>query len=405
MTFSKGVALVSLAICALAIPTAPHAQTRSPQAGLAAGISQTRAGDFVTALVTLNEVVSQLAARPEESRTIARAHAFRAVAFIGLEQPDWARAAALQALAADPLIVVTADEFGANTAALFDAARRAAREPEAVGDAAAAAGRFQDAFLAYLSAIRALPQPAAPAVDQRLREKIVGVVNSLEAKPTVPEEARTLLGKADALLATAVPPGASSDQPAAQAAVELRKVVRLAPWWPEALIKLSIALQRTDQRDEALFYLNLYESASPDGGAIADVPTTAGPPPAVAASAVIHVYFPKAARGVGVRSKVLCDGQPVADLAHGRFITLTASPGFHLIEFKGRKTSGTFQAAADHYVRIGIEGYPAHFALHITEPGKATKEIQEKQLVANEPAKTFSAECGSAGASQKPVRR
>lgn len=402
---SRGIALIGLAICVIALPTRPHAQTRSAQANLAAGISQTRSGDFVNALVTLNEVVSQLAGRADESTTLARAHAFRAVAFIGLEQPEWARAAALQALGADPRIVVGPDEFGANVAALFEHARRAARDPEAVAEAAEAAGRFQDAFLAYLSAIRSLPETAAPAADQRLREKIIRVVKNLEPKPTVPEEARTLLAKADALLAANVVAGALSDEAAAQAAVELRRVLRIAPWWPDAMVKLAIALQRSDRSDEALLYLNLYESTGPGGVGMAERTTPAEPPAAAIAPAVIYVYFPKAARAFGVRSKVLCDGHPVADLAPGRFVTLTAAPGFHHFEFKGRHASSTFQTATDHYIRIGIEGYPAHFALRITEPGKAMNEMREKQLVANEQDKTFSAACGSVSAAAPRPRR
>src|SRR4051812_45287160 len=38
-----------------------------------------------------------------------------------------------------------------------------APSPEALGQAAAAAGRFQDAFRAYLNAIQSLPEPAPPA--------------------------------------------------------------------------------------------------------------------------------------------------------------------------------------------------------------------------------------------------
>src|SRR6476660_7364113 len=100
---------IGLATCAMALPTCLHAQITSAQANLAAGISQTRSGDFATALVTLNDLVSQLSSRPDESTILARAHAYRVVALIGLEQPEWARAAALQAIRADPEIVVDAN--------------------------------------------------------------------------------------------------------------------------------------------------------------------------------------------------------------------------------------------------------------------------------------------------------
>ncbi len=90
---------------------------------------------------------------------------------------------------------------------------------------------------------------------------------------------------------------------------------------------------------------------------------------------------------------MLCDGQKVADLAHGRFVVLNAPPGFHNFEFKGKKAAASFEGSKEHYIRVGIEGYPAHFALRITEPAKAAAEMREKELVANEQEHTFSAGC------------
>lgn len=400
---TKGIAISVFAICAIAAPSGPQAQTTSAQADLAAGISQTRSGDFVKALVTLNEVISRFTGRAEESTTLARAHAYRAVALLGLGQPEWARAAALQALRADPTIVVEAEEFGAAVVTLFENARDASRDPEAVGQAAEAAGRFQDAFLAYLSAFQALPEPAATADDQRLRTRIIEVVKKLEPKPVVPEEAKRLLATADARLAAAVVAGAP-DEAAAQATADLRRVVRMAPWWPDAMVQLAIALQRSNRIEEAMLNLDLYQSTGPDGVEMPERTMAAERQAAAVQPAVIHVYFPKAARALGMGSKVLCDGQAVADLAPGRFITVTAPPGFHLFEFRKRHTSATFEAGTDYYIRIGIEGYPAHFALRITERGKATQEIREKRLMANEQTKTFSTACTGVDTSARSSR-
>ena len=394
----------------LAVPACLHAQEAPPKTGLAAAISQIQARDFVNALVTLNEVVAQQAKRPEQATTLATAHAYRAAAFIGLEQPEWARGAALEALKADSRIIVTAAAFGPRVAALFEAARSPARDPEAVGQAAETAGRFQDAFLAYLSALQSLTEPPAAGDDQRLREKIIKMVAKLEPKPAVPEEARTRLAKADALLAAA--PAGSSDSAVAQAAIDLRQAVRIAPWWPDAIVRLATTLQRSGRFDDALINLSLYQLADPEGYAatvgVVSPPraepervTPAAREPTVVSPALIYVYFPHAARGLGVKSKVLCDGQKIADLAHEHYIVFRAASGFHNFEFKGQKAGGSFEGGKDHYFRVGIEGYPAHFVLRATSPQTAAAEIRDKKVLRNEPQNTFSAECTSVAAPRK----
>jgi len=397
-------------------PPAVAVEARAPSAPatLADGISQARSGDFVNALVTLNEVVGQMANRPAQPATLARAHAYRAVALVGVGQLEWAKAAVLQALQADPRIAVDATEFGARVAALFDNARRPARDPEAAGQAAELAGRFQDAFLAYLSAIQSLPEPPAPTDDQRLREKIINVVGKLETKPSVPEEARTYLAKAAALMDSAAVPGASSGAAAERAAIELRKAVRIAPWWPDAMVQLAIALQQSGRLDDALLNLNLYQLADPQGYAAkvgsagpahVESPeriTAPEPDPAAIAPAVIYVFFPRAARGRGIRPKLRCNGQHVADMAHGRFVMLNVPPGFYSFEFNEKKTAASFEGGKDHYIRVAIDGFPARFALRITDPAKAAAEMREKQLVANEQNHTFSAGC--AGVAAAPAR-
>lgn len=399
----------------LALQACLYAQVPPPRTGLAAGISQIQARDFVNALVTLNDVVAEQTNRPEQAATLATAHAYRAVAFIGLDQPEWARGAALDALKADPRIVVTSAAFGARVAALFESARSPARDPEAAAKAAEAAGRFQDAFLGYLSALQSLPEPPPAAADQRLRERIIAVVEKLEPKPSVPEEARTRLARAEALLGQE---SAASEMATAQATAELRKAVRLAPWWPEAMVKLATTLQRSGRFDEALINLGLYELADPVGyraisgpgsptavtrpAPVASPAAVAAPAPAAdpntAAVAVIYIYFPHAARAMGTKSKVLCDGTKVADLAHEHYIALNAAAGYHNVEFKGRNASGAFEAGRTHYIRVGIEGYPAHFALRIVEAEKAVAEIREKQVLPNEAQNNFSATCTSVAA-------
>jgi hypothetical protein len=113
-----------VAVACLCFADTAHAQTPSVTANLATGIGQVRAGDFFTALFTLNQVVRQASERPEDAPTLARAHAFRALAYEGLNQPDRAKAAVDLAIAADPNVALSPAEFSTRTIALFDAARR-----------------------------------------------------------------------------------------------------------------------------------------------------------------------------------------------------------------------------------------------------------------------------------------
>ncbi len=400
--------VLCVSILALALPACLHAQEAPLRTSLATGISQIQARDFVNALVTLNDVVAQQANRPEQAATLATAHAYRAAAFIGLEQPEWARGAALEALKADPRIVVTAAAFGPRVAALFESARNPSSDPEAAGQTAEAAGRFQDAFLGYLSALQALPDPPPPAADQRLRERIIKVVRKVEPKPSVPEGARALLAQAEALLNAPAAAGTPSKAVAEQAAMDLRHAVRLAPWWPDATVRLAVVLQGAERVDEATLNLLLYQLITDDGSVASVAATSAAsaasreaaavspgsaPSPNVNAPARIYVYFPHTKGPRGFKAKLLCDGTRVADLAHEHYIVLNAVPGVHNVEFMGENASGSFAGGQEHYVRVGVEGRPAHVALRIIEAAQAAAEIRDQPVLPNEAKNTFTTEC------------
>jgi tetratricopeptide (TPR) repeat protein len=380
-----------------------RAQAPSPPAALSGGIAQARAGDFLGALLTLGDVVNELAARPAESASLARAHAYRAVAYLGLNQSERARASVRLALAANPGIAVEADEFGPAIVALFAETRQpVAGNPEARGQAAEQAGRWQEAFLAYLNAFQALPASPAAADDQRLREKIITAVSHLDSKPLIPDEARAHLKKADDLVAAeALLGGSGSNATQQAAAAELRQAVRSAPWWGDATFMLATVLQKLQRVDEALLNLNLYRLADPQGYAAAAARTApknateaaAAAAPAPVAPATIHVYWQHTVRSLGMKPKLLCDGHHVADLENGRFIVLNTAPGFHVIEFQGRKVSSTFEGGRTSYVRASIGGYPAHFSLNLVNPDQAPAEIRDKKITPNDAARTFSAEC------------
>jgi hypothetical protein len=59
-----------------------------------------------------------------------------------------------------------------------------------------------------------------------------------------------------------------------------------------------------------------------------------------------------------------------------------------------------FEAGRTQYVRYGVEGFPAHFALHLKSPEEGAEEISKRGIVANDPKRTFSADCTPAPANR-----
>ena len=225
------------------------------------------------------------------------------------------RGFAAQALAADPNIAINAPEFPPAVVAMFGELRRPAnRDPEAEGDAASQTGGLQEALLAYLRAYQALPEPAAAAADQRLREKIVRVVQKMATKPVVSDDARSHLSKAQDLLDAEAILGGAVGKASEQAAVELRQAIRLAPWWGDATFRLATVQQRLNRVDEALVNLGIYRLADPEGfaaraGRAAPRDASAAPPVAAAPPVVPKPSGPAMIYISGPSSSAVADGK------------------------------------------------------------------------------------------------
>lgn len=390
-----------------------QAQAPPAAANLAAGISQIRAGDYFAALFTLNQVVKQASGPSEDSATLARAHAFRAMAYSGLRQPERASAAVMLALKADPNVAVGATDFSPATVALFAEARRpVSADPETAGQDAEQAGRFQQAFLSYLSAFQSLPEPPASADDHRLREKIIGVVGKLDTKPPIPQEARDHLRKAQDLMDAEAILGSVAGTASQQAAAELRQSIRLAPWWPDAIFRFATVLQKVQRADEALVNLSLYRLADPEGYAAmvgrvapktgADRAATTTEAATSGRPAVIYVYWLPTSRSMGVKPKTLCDGELVANIQAGHVVRLNATPGIHSIKVYKETYTGQFVGGQDHYIRAAIEGYPARLKVRLTSAADGSAEIRDREIVPNDAKRTFSAECKAGASAAKP---
>jgi tetratricopeptide (TPR) repeat protein len=402
-------------MAALAVrPVPAGGQAPAAAADLTSAITQLRAGDLFGALVALDEVVKQTAPPHDDAATLARAHAFRAMAYSELGQPERATAAVTLALIADRNIVVAAPDFSPETAALFAGARRVpAENPEAAGEAAERAGRFPEAFLAYVKAFQSLPPSSPAAAGRRVQEKIIALVVKLETKPPVPPEARDHLAKAQSLTEAEAILGGPGGAASQRAEAELREAIRFAPWWPDALLRLATVQQKLQRVDEALSNLDLYRLADPAGYAAtvkrvlppAEPEKASAPAPAVTPAvapavtaigpAIIYLYYVHTMSSSGSKPKVLCDGQRVGDLENGRFIKLTAPAGSHTIKI-GQTVSGVFTAGEEHYVRVSMWPYPAHVTARFATPDEARAEMQSGNIVANDPSRTFTATCAAA---------
>lgn len=141
----------------------------------------------------------------------------------------------------------------------------AASTLEAAGETAQQAGRFQDAFEAFVSAYQALPEPPSPNDDRRLRDRIIRTAQRLDAVPAIPLAAREHALKADQLLDAEAILGATAGASSQAAVIELRSALRAAPWWAAPTMKLATTLQKLQRVDEALLNLNLYKLADPVG--------------------------------------------------------------------------------------------------------------------------------------------
>ena len=398
----KKTTVVLLSFCCV-IGLTLQAQAPSAAENFAAGVSHVKTGDHFRAVLTLNEALGQLATQPGVATTVARVHAYRAAAYVGLDQPERARAAVLLALGADPNVAVTAGEFSPAVVALFaDARRPAASDPEAAGQAAEQSGRLQQAFLSYLTAYHALPDPPPANDDRRLRERIIKVVAQLGTAPVLPPDARARVTRADQLLDAEAILGSSAGSSSQAAAAELRQAIRSAPWWPEATFKLATVLQRLQQPEQALLNLNLYRLADPDGYAVtvaraktASEPVAPVVVPKAIVPAVVYIYWPPQARGGG-RPQVHCDANRVADLNDRHYVRLSVPAGMHTLKFQKTSFPIGVDSGQTYYVRASAEGFPVRAVLRLVATADAIAEMKEKNVELNDPKKTYSTGCSAA---------
>ena len=100
--------------------TAPPAAAQGPSdEGLVNGAAAAAKGDYYRAILILKDVTGRLEKDPRAGRELARAHAYLALAYQGLNRPEDAQAAADKALRADPAVVADLSAFPASVVSLF----------------------------------------------------------------------------------------------------------------------------------------------------------------------------------------------------------------------------------------------------------------------------------------------
>jgi hypothetical protein len=105
----------------------------------------------------------------------------------------------------------------------------------------------------YLQELKKVP------ADQSLRKTIIRLVATMKSAPEIPDEARRHFMTAMGMMKAATTP-----EGAALAVAEYQQTLVLAPWWGEAYLRESEALQLGKRYAEAIEALDLYMLAEPE---------------------------------------------------------------------------------------------------------------------------------------------
>lgn len=132
---------------------------------------------------------------------------------------------------------------------------------ESAGDTAVKQGQLREAFRHYMSAFESLSEQTSLDADKALREKIIKVVLQLNPPPAIPQEAIRHAAYAQAAVQEAGKNADTSDLN--DAATEIEKALRIAPWWAQAYFNLGEVLQKANRPGEAAEALQLYLLADP----------------------------------------------------------------------------------------------------------------------------------------------
>lgn len=128
MRIALATLVASLAMLAIPQRAAPQLP-RDPD--LERGIAFVEAGEFDDAILALEPAAKRLAAEHGRQKDLARAYAYLAIAYLGLNHEQTAKAKFLEAINADKDLKLGADQFSPRIIELFEQARREALKDQA----------------------------------------------------------------------------------------------------------------------------------------------------------------------------------------------------------------------------------------------------------------------------------
>lgn len=131
-----------------------------------------------------------------------------------------------------------------------------AQDKETLGQQAEQAGKLREAVTHYIAALQVAPEGSE--ADQRLREKIIALVQKINPPPAVPDSAVQFMGRGKAAVEIAKDP-----EDFKKAAEEFQKALRLAPWLANGYFNLGIVQDKAGQYAEAIRSFKLYLLAAP----------------------------------------------------------------------------------------------------------------------------------------------
>lgn len=136
-----------------------------------------------------------------------------------------------------------------------------------MGQAAEKAGKNREALTQYVTALQSATEGSPD--DQRLREKIIQIVQKLDPPPAIPEEASRLMARGRAAVKIA-----ADEQGFLKATEEFRQALRLVPWLAEGYYNLGVLQDKAGRHADAIRNLKLYLLATPnasDAGQVRDL--------------------------------------------------------------------------------------------------------------------------------------
>lgn len=133
MTLLAGMLALTIAS---ASPSRAEAQV-SVDSEVARGIALVESGEFDDAILLLEPAAKRLAAERTRQKDLARAYAYLAIAYLGLNHEQTAKAKFLEAINADKDLQLGADQFSPRIIELFEQARREALQQTGTGASAA----------------------------------------------------------------------------------------------------------------------------------------------------------------------------------------------------------------------------------------------------------------------------